>query len=143
MYERFTHRRRLAGTTTFDMTPLMDLTFTLLIVFIITVPVLDYTSDVTPPKMSTPTEVNDETMRNAALVDLNEEGEVKVDGNAVIFGELQEYFARLASTGLVTKIIIRADGSRPYEEVIGILRAAKNAGLGIQLMTQAETSLAE
>ena len=143
MYARSIHRRRLAGTTTFDMTPLMDLTFTLLIVFIITVPVLDYTSDVTPPKMSTPQEVNDQTMANAALVELNEKGEVRVDGNEVVFGELQEYFARLTASGLVNKIVIRADGTRPYEEVIGIMRAAKNTELGIQLMTQAESSPTE
>ena len=53
------HRSRLRQTVEINMTPLMDLTFTLLIVFIITVPVLDYSTNVNvdAPEMTTPTQV--------------------------------------------------------------------------------------
>ena len=137
MYERSTHRKRLEVISEINMTPLMDLTFTLLIVFIITVPIMDYTSDVTPPKMTTPQEVSENTMAHATLVELDEEGNAKVSGTPVPFSELGEYFATLPGAG-IERVLIRADGKQPYENIIAVMRAAKNAGLGIQLMTQAE-----
>ena len=38
--------------TSINVTPLMDLTFLLLIVFMITAPVLEYAVDVTPPSLN-------------------------------------------------------------------------------------------
>ncbi len=137
MFERSTHRRRLAISSEINMTPLMDLTFTLLIVFIITVPVLDYPRDVTPPKMTTPQEVNDEMMANTALVELDGDGKVKVDGNPVIFAELEEYFQQLPAQGK-DKILLRPDENRCIADMVAIMRAANHTGLAIQLMTQAE-----
>ena len=137
MYERNTHRKRLAVISEINMTPLMDLTFTLLIVFIITVPILDYTSDVTPPKMTTPQEVTDSTMANAILVELDAEGQIKIGGNAVSFAELETQFQAFHDNGK-EKIIFRADGTRPYEDIIAVMRAANHANLTIQLMTQQE-----
>ncbi|NLZ63298.1 MAG: hypothetical protein GX902_05765, partial [Lentisphaerae bacterium] len=45
-------RQRFKSISTIDLTPLMDLTFMLLIVFVITVPVVEYVTDVTPPEMN-------------------------------------------------------------------------------------------
>ena len=48
-------KRRYKTTSTIDMSPLMDLTFMLLIIFVITVPSMYYRSDVklTPPSSTT------------------------------------------------------------------------------------------
>lgn len=137
MYERNTHRKRLAVISEINMTPLMDLTFTLLIVFIITVPILDYTSDVTPPKMTTPKQVTDSTMADAILVELNAEGQTKIGGNVVSFAEIEDQFKGFRDIGKQT-VIFRADGTRPYEDIIAVMRAANHANLTIKLMTQQE-----
>ena len=137
MFERSTHRKRLEVISEINMTPMMDLTFTLLIVFIITVPIMDYTSDVTPPKMTTPQEVTEQTMANAALVELDEDGNVKVDGNSVPFHELEVYFQGLSAQGK-EKIHLYPDKDRHISEMVAIMRAANHTNLAIQLMTQAE-----
>ena len=48
------YMKRRRRSTNIDITPLMDLTFMLLIIFIITVPAMEYSTDVTPPSMDTP-----------------------------------------------------------------------------------------
>ncbi|MBQ4480747.1 MAG: biopolymer transporter ExbD [Victivallales bacterium] len=137
MYERNTHRKRLAVISEINMTPLMDLTFTLLIVFIITVPILDYTSDVTPPKMTTPQEVTSSTMANAIMVELDDKGQISIGGNSVPFAEIEDQFRAFKDAGK-SKIVFRADGTRPYDDIVAVMRAANHADLAIQLMTQQE-----
>ena len=44
-------RQELRTIANIDVTPLVDLTFLLLIVFMITAPVLEYAVDVSPPEM--------------------------------------------------------------------------------------------
>lgn len=134
MSEARRHRRTLTGKI--EMTPLMDLTFTLLIVFIITVPILDYSTDVTPPKMTTSEQV--ETVNDSAVVTIDAEGRCQLDGMEVAFAELDAAFVRLRDTQGKNKIMLRGDKTRPYDDIITVMRAAKHAGMEISLMTQAE-----
>jgi biopolymer transport protein ExbD len=59
---------------------------------------------------------------------------------SVAMHELEEHLIRLRQQrGAGVNILIRADGSRPYEDVVAIMRAAQRAGLtSVSLMTQAE-----
>lgn len=118
------------------MTPLMDLTFMLLILFIITVPILDYTTEVEPPKMTTDTPIQ-EADDEAIHVTLDKDGNCGVNGTPIAMTELQQMLSSLQSLGR-TRVRIRVSGVRPYEEVIALLRTAKNCGLGVQLETQSE-----
>ncbi len=127
---RYSHKIQI------DMTPIMDLTFVLLIVFVITVPVLDYSTDVTPPSMTTNQKI--EEINDASLVTLDAEGICKIDGIDAAFPQLEELFARLKTQQGKSRIFLRADKTRPYDDIITIMRAAKHAGLEISLMTQAE-----
>ena len=47
-------RKRLNSFGSMDVTPLVDLTFLLLIVFMITAPTLEYAVDVSPPQLDGP-----------------------------------------------------------------------------------------
>ena len=133
MFERSTHRKRLEVISEINMTPMMDLTFTLLIVFIITVPIMDYTTDITLPKMTTPQEVNDKAIK----VELDKDGNVKVEGISVPFHELEVYFQGLSAQGK-EKIHLFPDKDRHISEMVAIMRAANHTNLAIQLVTEAE-----
>ncbi len=130
------HESKLKALVEVNMTPLMDLTFMLLILFIITVPILDYTTEVEPPKMTTDTPIQ-EADDEAIHVTLDKDGNCGVNGTPVAMTELQQMLSSLQSLGR-TRVRIRASGVRPYEEVIALLRTAKNCGLGVQLETQSE-----
>lgn len=119
-----------------SMTPLMDLTFVLLILFIITVPILDYRTDVVPPAMTT-SETLPEKDPEAIQVSLDSEGNCAIDGVPVAISSLETQLASLKGMGR-TKVRIRASGNRPYEEIVDLLRPAKHCGLEVQLETRAE-----
>ncbi len=119
-----------------NMTPLMDLTFMLLILFVITVPILDYKTDVVPPSMNTESTVPEEDPE-AVQVTLDAEGNCGVNGVPASFASLEEQLRQLKSLGR-TRVRIRASGERPYEEIIMLIRPAKRCGMEVQLETKAE-----
>ena len=98
---------------TIDITPLMDLTFMLLIIFIITVPALEFTTEVTPPDMNTATAV--EQIDNKVMLTMNEKGEAKLEdepGNQRLVAvnmleeELAAVFSRLFNSAMMTGVWI-------------------------------------
>ncbi|MFW6414669.1 MAG: ExbD/TolR family protein, partial [Verrucomicrobiota bacterium] len=118
-----------------NMTPLMDLTFLLLIVFMITAPVLEYSVDVSPPEMEAE-EIEEE---NSLIIGLNREGEILFENTEIGSEDLHSKLAEISETAPSTNILIRADHRRPYGEVVTILRTAKKAGLSnIALVTKTE-----
>ena len=131
-------QRKSKPFNTIDLTSLMDLTFMLLIVFVITVPVIEYATDVTPPELNSQKQV--EKIEDPVVITLNDAGVVSIDEQSIAMHELEDQLIRLRQQrGADVSILIRADGTRPYEDVVAIMRAAQKAGLtSVSLMTQAE-----
>ena len=127
---------------TIDITPLMDLTFMLLIIFIITVPALEFTTEVTPPDMNTATVV--EQVENKVMLTMNEKGEVKLEdqpGNPrlVAANMLEEELAAVFRQQPDMALLINVDGKRPYDDVIMLHRSAFHVGIkNVHLVTEAE-----
>ncbi|MCR5381720.1 MAG: biopolymer transporter ExbD [Lentisphaeria bacterium] len=127
---------------TIDITPLMDLTFMLLIIFIITVPALEFTTEVTPPDMNTATVV--EQIENKVMLTMNEKGEVKLEdqpGNQrlLVANMLEEELAAVFSRRPDMALLIQVDGKRPYDDVIMLHRSAGHVGIkNVHLVTEAE-----
>jgi biopolymer transport protein ExbD len=127
---------------TIDITPLMDLTFMLLIIFIITVPALEFTTEVTPPDMNTATVV--EQIENKVMLTMNENGDVKLEdqpGNQrlVAANMLEEELAAVFSRRPDMALLIQVDGKRPYDDVIMLHRSAGHVGIkNVHLVTEAE-----
>ncbi len=122
---------------TIDITPLMDLTFMLLIIFIITVPALEFTTEVTPPDMNTATTV--EEINNKVMLTMSEKEEVQLDGRVVAMNMLEEELAAVFSRKPDMALLIQVDGRRPYDDVIALHRAAGHVGIkNVHLVTEAE-----
>ena len=123
-----------------DITPLMDLTFMLLIIFVITVPVLEYSTkvDATPPELNN--KQNEASAKDQSVViHLTRDGQVLYFDQKIQFNELDALFSSLRAQRPNMSLLIRADGARPYEDVIAIMRAAKHANVEtISRVTQAE-----
>jgi len=129
--------QRPRRTPTIDITPLMDLTFMLLIIFIITTPAIEYSTDVTPPQMNTPRTVED--IQNKVTITLAANGEIQVDGKVVPKGEVPAILNRLPLEKPDASVLIISDGSRRYDEVIEIHRMANHAKVkNIYLVTRVE-----
>lgn len=130
------HRSQLDAIDKIDMTPLIDLTFLLLIVFIITAPLIENAVDVSPPQMSTETPLPED---NAKVVTLNKRGDIVFENRAVSMDELLQSLSRLFAKNPKTSVLLRADGAQKYDRVIDVMKAIKNAGFkNISLVTEAE-----
>ncbi len=132
-------RRRvsnLEGFTRIDITPLMDLTFLLLIVFMIAAPMLEYTVNVSPPKMNTPDKPQ---VDNRILVSLDAAGNIMVERDICSLPELASRLLAMQQTRPDAAVMIRAHSERPYREVIEIMKTVRHADFtNISLVTQAE-----
>jgi len=130
-------RSHLTTIREINMTPLIDLTFLLLIVFMITVPLMEYGVDVSPPELNaTPLPEDNGTV----YINLNNHGQIVMSKQVLQSNELISKLEILLRSKIDTSVMLRADGSRPYSEVMNTIKAVKAAGIkNISLVTRSET----
>lgn len=127
----------LRTVTEINIASLIDLTFLLLIVFIVTVPVIEYQTNVTPPEMNTAERIRDEDQ--PVIVNLDHEGRISFHREVVPIEILAQKLAEVKAQRPGVMAIIRADGEQPYKRIIDLMRAIRRAGiLDIKLATQPE-----
>lgn len=128
-------RRQMAAIDQINVTPLLDLTFLLLIVFMITMPLMEYGTSVNPPEMNA--DKLPET--DFKSITLTKQGTIVFDRETVTKTELIELLKQLRERSPKTTVLLRADGERSYNDVIELLTFIKNSGFReITLVTQAE-----
>ena len=115
--------------TNIDVTPLVDLTFILLIVFMVTAPALE--SRVQLPTM-TADEINPQ--QENVVISLDDRGTIYVDRQEVSLEDLPGLLQGLIAEN--RNFSIRADESRAYGEVINLMRVVRKAGIeNVDLVT--------
>ena len=130
--------RRNFATQAYDsinLTPLIDTLFFLLIIFMLTAPLLEYSVDVSAPAMnadSLPQEADPKTkvvnLKRANTVNFEDS-----DMSQVLF------LQRLVKMPSDAKIYLRADESLPYGDVIRFLASIRRSGFqNIFLITKEE-----
>lgn len=118
-----------------NVTPLLDLTFMLLIVFMITTPLLEYAIDVTPPELNADKIPED----NTVTIALNKRGEYTYDKKVVTPEELLAKLQKLHINSPKAVVLVSADGTRSYNDVIALMKTARNAGFNnVSLITTGE-----
>lgn len=119
------------------MTPLLDLTFLLLIVFMITVPLMEYSVDVSPPEMN----AKPLKEKDSLSVSVDSGGNIIFKDKRVSSVELRQRLKGIKSSGRKLTVFLRADGAVPYAKVIDVMKVIKAAGIKkISLITQEESS---
>lgn len=127
----------LKPVTEINLASLIDLTFLLLIVFIVTVPVLEFQTDVTPPEMNTAERIRDD--QEPLVINLDREGRIFFKREVMPLEVLIARLAEVRAKRPDAVAVIRADGEQPYKRIIEIMRAVRRAGIkGIKLATQPE-----
>jgi len=122
-----------------NLASMSDMTFLLLVVFLVTVPVMEYQTNVTPPEMNTGERVRDDN--EPLVVNLDHEGRISFRREVVPIEGLAQKLAEARTRRPGAMAIIRADGEQPYKRIIDLMRAIRRAGiLDIKLATQPEPS---
>ena len=133
---RLKRRSHLSIIREINMTPLIDLTFLLLIVFMITVPLMEYGTNVSPPELNAAPLPED----NNIYINLNNNGQIVLSDEVLQPNELILRLETLLKSSDKSNVSLRADGSRPYSEVMNTIKAVKAAGVkNISLVTQSES----
>lgn len=132
------HKRSRSQMTAIDqinVTPLLDLTFLLLIAFMITMPLMEYGTSINPPEMNSDKLPED----NFAAVTITKTGTIMLDREPVGREALADRLRAMRAANPKLTLLLRADGSRQYEEVIGLMAELRRSGFeDVTLVTQAE-----
>ncbi len=134
-------RRRFQSKTydEINITPLMDTVFFLLIIFMITAPLLEYSIDVSPPKMAAAEIKADDYTK---VIHVTKDRVIQFERKKNI--SMQELLVRLRElkqdrNSKKYKFYLRADRELRYGDVIDVFKTIKRAGFAdISLVTEAE-----
>ena len=114
--------------TELNVTPLMDLAFSLLIIFMISTPLLEQTIPVNLPKQ----DANSASVRpdiDFQLITINADGKIYWGKQPVDLVELNSLLASLSKTQDPPAISLRADRNLIYQKVIDVIDAIKRNNL--------------
>ena len=115
---------------------MIDTVFFLLVIFMITAPLLEYTVNVSPPQLNANELKPDE---NTKAVNLTKDGNIVFEKRTMSGPELCSQLQSLYAANSKLSIILRADGAQKYSNVIDVMKYIKKAGLkNISLVTEAE-----
>lgn len=106
-----------------NMTPLIDLTFLLLITFIITMPLIEQGIPIRLPAGEA-AEINENETRS---ISLDGEGNLFLDRVPVTLPELTEEMNILGAAMPNTAVLVRADETLAYGRVVEVLRILNDA----------------
>jgi biopolymer transport protein TolR len=118
-----------------NMTPLMDLTFILLITFIITFPLIEQGIPINLPKGK----AADMMETQARSISLNLAKQLYLDDVPVSQDELRTAMAEIGTSDPNTTIYVRADRKLPYGDVVEVMKILHDANITkMALVTEAD-----
>ena len=120
-----------------NLTNLIDTLFFLLIIFMITAPLLEYSVDVTPPEMNADPIKPD---NDSKIINVKADGSIIYDRRTVTEAELQVVLSRIEQqSGRETPIFLRGDRDLRYGVVMNIMKLIRAAGFrNVNLVMQEE-----
>ena len=109
-----------------NMTPLVDIMLVLLVIFIITVPVIQHTVKVELPRASS---TRDKTPPENLQLSVDAQGQFFLGQQAVSANALEERLREQSAREPQPRLYIRGDKKVAYEQVALAMSAAQRAGL--------------
>lgn len=131
MARTFKRPRQTAPISEMNVTNLVDLGFTLLIIFMIATPLInqEQTIQVNLPEESRSTQPPPDPDTVFVSVSVDAQGVYYVDNRAVTLAGMQTQLAEWARRPKQPVIRIRADGTVPYQLVVGLMDELKKNNL--------------
>ncbi|MBP5586875.1 MAG: biopolymer transporter ExbD [Lentisphaeria bacterium] len=130
-------RTQVKAYSEINLTNLIDTLFFLLIIFMITAPLLEYSVDVTPPEMNADPIKPDS---DSKIINVKADGTIVYDRRTVTEAELQIVLHDIEQhSGRETAIFLRGDRDLRYGVVMNIMRIIRGAGFrNVNLVMQEE-----
>jgi biopolymer transport protein ExbD/biopolymer transport protein TolR len=135
---RFSQRNQLVTLSEINITPLLDLAFVLLIIFIITTPLLEKSIRLNLPDGGR-TEPEKPNKNDIRTVEISPTGQYRLRGQVMSLGQIENELVQSFRANPNTVVFIRADQDGPYKHVAAIIDMCERRGINrLSLRTQAE-----
>ena len=116
-----------------NITPLLDLVFVLLIIFMITPPLMEQQLPVDLPKATTSLPTTMPDPKSILTLTLSKDGSVLLGSEKVTLDQLTPLLTQRKARDPELVVSLRADSSLPYEKIFRALEAARPAGARLDL----------
>jgi biopolymer transport protein ExbD len=124
---RYSQRQSLSSLSEINITPLLDLAFVLLIIFMITTPLLENSSNLIIPSSSAnnpPVEIN-----RVQTVSIDRNETLKLNNEEVSNDTLTERLVELKRNKPDVAVVIRPDRELPVQKLVTLMDALQRAGI--------------
>ena len=116
-----------------NITPLLDLVFVLLIIFMITTPLMEQQLPVDLPKATTSLPTTMPDPKSILTLTLSKDGSVLLGSEKVTLDQLTPLLTQRKARDPELVVSLRADSSLPYEKIVRALEAVRSAGARLDL----------
>ncbi|MES2568637.1 MAG: biopolymer transporter ExbD [Verrucomicrobiota bacterium] len=122
---RYSERHGLQTISELNITPLLDLAFVLLIIFMITTPLMDNSVDLVVPSSEAATKaVDPNAVQN---ISINREEIITLNGNTVALTQLEGELLALKEQRPDLAVVIRSHKELPVQKLIDLMDAVQQA----------------
>ena len=125
---RRNHARREGAKANIDMNSLIDLTFLLLVVFIVTLPTLEQSVHIVLPVGKTESQKDDKQPKNFT-VSIDKQGKIFLGEEPVTQDILKERLTKAVQEDPESNVLIRGDVGAAYGDVYSIVKIAKDCNV--------------
>ena len=122
-----------------NITPLLDLVFVLLIIFMITTPLMEQQLPVDLPKASTSIATSLPDPKSILTLTLAKDGSTLFGSEKIRLDQLTSLLTQRKARDPQLVVSLRADSSLPYETVFRALEAVRSAGARLDLANFPDT----
>ncbi len=136
---RYSQRQNLSTLSEINITPLLDLAFVLLIIFMITTPLLENSVNLIIPSSGASNAPVKAGQVQTISIDRRET--IKINDKTVAASDLVVRLAELKRANPDVAIVIRPDRDLPVQKLISLMDGLQRAGISkVGIATKAETS---
>lgn len=125
---RFSQRNHLVTLNDINITPLLDLAFVLLIIFVITTPLLEQSIKLNLPSGGA-TEANPPRQEDIATVEVNTTGAYVMKGQPLTIEQVQANLAQRFATNPKLGVVIRIDADDKVGKATAVLDICEKLGI--------------
>jgi biopolymer transport protein ExbD len=135
---RYSQRQSLSTLSEINVTPLLDLAFVLLIIFMITTPLLESSMNLAIPSSSAKSPAINRSQVQTVSIDRTDT--IRFNDQVVDLETLTTQLSGLKQRNPDIAIVIRPDRELPVQKLIGLMDAVQRAGITkVGIATRAET----
>ena len=109
-----------------NVTPLVDVMLVLLVIFMVTAPIIQQGVSVDLPKTRA---AGLSSQEDPLVVGLTKDGTIYLDDNRIALADLRGKLVAIGQANPDRTLLLRADRSVPYGDVVSVIAAIKEAGI--------------